>query len=267
MDGGVTDDPWYVDFAHSRYYVRDTGTRVEFYVAAKEPSRGAGSYALTVAASSSCHTEGRQGLRRETRGDAMASVKRKATVAAVGALVASALLGLCVAHGQISSAVIADFQKSMSPEVRGPRSGRGGEGHAALRLANRLGPRSPHGGGGVVVVTEEGGPDVRPVAPVVVAVLTSAGCARPAAPQNEWDEPCTSERSFESWVRRSPAPETVGIPFHPALIELSVRGSTPYAAHHSGWHHTPTGLLVHEEWRVLHCRAPNPVAQGVELRD
>ena len=32
--------------------------------------------------------------------------------------------------------------------------------------------------------------------------------------------------------------------FHPALIELSVRGSTPYAAHHSGWHHTPTGLLV-----------------------
>lgn len=47
----------------------------------------------------------------------MASVKRKATVAAVGALVASALLGLCVAHG-VSSAVIADFQKSMSPEFR-----------------------------------------------------------------------------------------------------------------------------------------------------
>ena len=31
-----------MDLAYSRYYVRDTGTRVEFYVAAKEPSRGAG---------------------------------------------------------------------------------------------------------------------------------------------------------------------------------------------------------------------------------
>jgi hypothetical protein len=41
MDGGVSDS-WYAKPEHSRYYVHDLGTRVEFYAAGKAPPRGAG---------------------------------------------------------------------------------------------------------------------------------------------------------------------------------------------------------------------------------
>jgi hypothetical protein len=69
------------------------------------------------------------------------------------------------------------------------------------------------------------------------------GCARPAAPAGETDEPCSGGSPDRDWVRGSTAEETAGITRYPSLVRMSVRGSTPYAKHHRGWGYSVSGVV------------------------